>query len=308
VRRHTVVTDEAVTLGHLFANIPTDAARRTIGPAPRPGQRWVIEASQLALIARDHALGWTPLAPDERTVLERPGRRLSREDVAEALSAELVGMGVPAGLDPELTDFVPPVLPADAPEPQLLFEGLRFDAATRRFAGTLMVVADGMPPSRHTLAGRLVATRLAVVATRDLRADSAIGPGDVVLRRMAADRLGPSVADDPRSLIGGRARRALSADRPIALTDIAPSLAFRRDSGVLLVHEVAGLSIRAQGRALEDAVAGALVSVLSLATGTVVLAEATGPGTARPLGPQGGGSQPRPSRPTPGMSTAASQQ
>ena len=305
VRRLAVVTEEAVTLGHLFVNIPAALAQRPIGPAPRPGQRWVIEAPQLALIARDHALGWTPLSPDERIVLERPGRRLSTDEVLEVLATELAALGAPAGLDPELAGFTAPVLPVDAPEPRLLLEGVRFDAVTRRFSGTLMVVTDGMPPSRHPLAGRLVATRLAVVATRDLRADTLIGPDDVVLRRVAADRLPPGLAEDVRAVIGGRARRALAMDRPVAASDIAPALAFRRDGSVMLVHQIGGLSITAQARALEDATTGSIVTVLSLATGTMVLAEATGPGTARPLGPQGATPPQRPGRQPPGLRTAA---
>ena len=293
LRRLSVVTEEVVTLGHLFANIPVEAARRPIGPAPRPGQRWVIEAPQLALIARDHALGWAPVSADERLVLERPGRRLSADEVTEALAVELAASGAPAGLDPELAGFAPLVLPGEAPEPRLLFDAVRFDPASRRFSAVLLVLADGAPPMRQAIAGRLVATRLAIVATRDLRADAVIGAGDVALRRVAADRLPPGVADDTRLIIGGRARRAIAADRPVVLADVTPALAFRRDGVVLLVHEVAGLSITTQGRALEDAVAGAMVSVITLPTGTVILAEATGPGRARPLGPQPGLTPPR---------------
>ena len=46
-----------------------------------------------------------------------------------------------------------------------------------------------------------------------------------------------------------------------------------------------GLTITAQGRALEDAVQGAIVQVVNLSNGRILRAQVIGPGQARPLGP-----------------------
>ena len=101
LRQHVVLHEQVVTLGHLFANLPSGLEAATVGPAPLPGQRWVLEARQLSLIARDNRLTWRPTSPDERLVIERPGRRISREMVEDALAAELGMLGLPAGLEPE---------------------------------------------------------------------------------------------------------------------------------------------------------------------------------------------------------------
>lgn len=290
LRRHAVVHGGAVLLGDLFENAGPEADRR-LGPAPAPGQRWMLEAPQLSLIARDHGLAWKPLSAEDRMVVERPGRPLAREAVAEALMAELALLGAPEGLEPELTGFATPYLPEDAPEPRLMVEAARLDAAARRFQAALIVVAEGMSPIRMPLSGRLVATRPALVATRALATDSILGPGDVAVRRVALDRIPAGAAQDAGLLLGGRLRRAIPADRPLTQADVAPAVALRKDAPVLLVHEAPGLSLTAQARALEDAAAGAVTSVLNLATGTVVFAEVTGPGRARALG---GGQAPAP--------------
>lgn len=284
LRSHAIVTGPAVTLGDLFENAGARAAE-PLGPAPAPGQHWLLEAPQLALIARDHGLAWRPLSADQRMVIERPGRALPREAVVEALLPELQARGAPAELDAELVGFTPPFLPEEAPEPRLVPEGTNFDPATRRFSTTLLVLADGMSPLRLRLTGRMVATRPAVVATRALRADAVIGPGDVALRRVPVDRLTTGVAEDPQAVVGSRLRRPIGAERPVPLTDLVPLVVLHQGAPVVLVHEVPGLALTAQGRALEDAAMGATIPVMNLATGMVVLAQVMGPDRARPLGP-----------------------
>jgi flagella basal body P-ring formation protein FlgA len=285
LRRHAIVTEDVVTLGDLFANAAPELAARPLGPAPAPGQRWMLEEPQLSLIARDNGLGWRPLSADERMVVERPGRALPREAVAEALAEELATLGAPAGLEPDLAGYAILYLPEDAPEPRLMIEGARLDPGSRRFTATLLLVADGMPPVRQPLSGRMMAMRSAVVATRALRAGTVVGVEDVAVLRLPADRVPAGSTDDIRLVVGGSLRRAVAADRPVPLANVAPAYVVRKDSAVMLTHEAPGLAISAQGRALADAALGSVIEVLNLATGSVVHAEVTGPGRARPLGP-----------------------
>jgi flagella basal body P-ring formation protein FlgA len=285
LRQHVVVHEQVVTLGHLFANLPSGLEDATVGPAPLPGQRWVLEARQLWLIARDNSLAWRPASPNERLVLERPGRRISREMVEDALVAELGSLGLPAGLEPELAQFNPPVIAELSGEPRLLFDRPVIDLATRRFFASMVIVEPGSPAMRQDLSGRLVAMRSVVVPTRSLRAEEVISPEDVVLRRVATDRIPNGAVTEPALLIGARPRRPLAADVPLGMTDVIPNVVIRKDSVLSLFLQVGGLTVTAEARALEDAVAGAVVQVVNLSNGRVLRAQAIGPGQARPLGP-----------------------
>lgn len=285
LRRHVAVRTDVVTLGDLFAETTPELAARRLGPAPAPGQRWVLEAQQLSLIARDNGLAWRPSSPEDRMMVERPGRALSRDAISDALVEALSGLGAPPSLEPDLTGLSLPSLPEEAPEPRLIVEGARYDQGSRRFSANLLVVADGMAPLRMPLAGRMVAIRSVVVATRALAADTLVGPADVATRRLPGERVGPGAAENISLVVGRRLRRAVQADRPVPLADVVPDFVVRKDGAVLLVHDVPGLAITAQGRAQEDGARGGIVPVLNLATGTVVHAEVTGPGRARPLGP-----------------------
>ena len=285
LRQHVVVQEQVVTLGHLFANLPAAIGATTIGPAPLPGQRWVLEARQLSLIARDNSLDWRPASPNERLVIERPGRLISREMVEDALAAELGALGLPPGLEPELAQFNPPAIAALSGEPRLIFDRPAIDLAARRFFASLVIVAPGSPAIRQDLTGRLVAMRSVAVPTRPLRAEEVIVPEDVVLRRVATDRIPNGAVTDPALLVGARPRRPLAADVPLVMGDVVPNVIIRRDSVLSLLLQVDGLTITAQGRALEDAVQGAIVQVVNLSNGRILRAQVIGPGQARPLGP-----------------------
>ncbi|MFM7415489.1 MAG: hypothetical protein ACKO51_06845, partial [Alphaproteobacteria bacterium] len=145
LRSHSLVEDQVIRVSDIFEGSPNGDV--VVGAAPNPGQRYVIEAAQLAAIARRFNVEWRPTSGAERNVIERPGRALSREAAIEVLRAELLGLGLPADAELELSAFTPPVLPLNA-MPRLSAEGGNYEAASNRFAATLMVMADGMPSIR----------------------------------------------------------------------------------------------------------------------------------------------------------------
>lgn len=91
-------------------------------------------------------------------------------------------------------------------------------------------------------------------------------------------------------LLGQRMRRALPAGQALTPADVVLVAAVQRDAPVLLVHDQPGLSLTAQGRALEDGHVGRTVPVLNLVTGSVVLAQVLDGTHARALGPAPAGS------------------
>lgn len=150
VRSHSLVEDQVIRISDIFEG--TARGDVVVGAAPNPGQRFVIEASQLAGIARRFNVEWRPTSGAERIVIERPGRALSREAAIEVLRAELHGLGLPVDSELELSAFSPPILPLNA-LPRLSAEGGNYESGSNRFAATLIVMADGMPSIRMRVAG-----------------------------------------------------------------------------------------------------------------------------------------------------------
>ena len=279
VRPFAVVEEAVVRLSDLFEHAgPRGAA--VLGPAPAPGARLVVEAQQLAAIARGQGLAWRPVSGTERVVLERPGRAIPREDVVAALRAALRNQGLEEEAELDLQGFATPLVPERA-FVQLAVEAASLDTAGGRFAATLAVAADGMPTQRLRIAGRVVPTVPMLVAVRRLGAGEVVRPQDVRLVRVPASRLRPGAAQAMDGVVGQALRRPAAADQPLLLADLAAPVAVERGQTVTMVFEIPGMVLTAQGRAMEAAARGASVPVMNLASRTVVEAQVVAPGRVR---------------------------
>src|SRR5260370_432896 len=86
-------------------------AEMVVGPAPPPGRSIAIEAAQLAYIARLYDVNWRPVSGVERTSVERAGRPLTREEVAEPIPRTLPHTAPPAPPTPQLPNSTALQLP-----------------------------------------------------------------------------------------------------------------------------------------------------------------------------------------------------
>ncbi|MBD0271498.1 MAG: flagellar basal body P-ring formation protein FlgA [Acetobacteraceae bacterium] len=279
----SVVDGPALRLGDVFENAGS-RAEQAVGAAPAPGRRLVLDAAQLSALARAHGLAWRPLSAHERAVVERPGRAVPREEIEGALRAELSRLGLDPDAELDLGPLPPPVVPPAAVQ-LLSAENASLDTATGRFSATLVVLAEGAPTLRMRLAGRAVPTRPAVVATRRIGLGEVVGPGDARLVRLRAERVRPGTAERLEEVVGQRLRRPMAAEMPYASADLAAPPLVEKNAPVTVFLEAPGLSLSVQGRALDSAARGALVSVMNLASRTVVEGEVVGPGRVRvPIG------------------------
>jgi flagella basal body P-ring formation protein FlgA len=280
LRPHAVVEEPVLRLGALFEGLAPERAARPIGAAPEPGRRLVLEAGQLAALARAHGVAWRPLSPREQAMVERPGRPLARAEIEEVLRAELLPLGLDAEAALELGGLLPPLVPPGVPV-LLAAEGASYDTAGHRFAATLVIGAEGMAVQRLRVAGRAVATVPAVVATRRLALGEVLAPADVRPVRLRAELARPGMAALPEQVVGKELRRPIGADVPVLLADATPPVLVARNAAVILVLEAPGMQLTARGRALEAGGRGAVVRVANLISGSVVEAVVIGPGRVR---------------------------
>ncbi|WP_140881095.1 flagellar basal body P-ring formation chaperone FlgA [Muricoccus nepalensis] len=279
LRPHAVVEDAAIRLSDLFEDAGPNAGR-VVGPAPAPGRRIVVETAQLYAIARAHGVMWRPLTAADTVVVERPGRAVPRDEVADLLRGEFGRLGLDPAAELEMPGFQPPMVPLSS-FTQLSLEQPAFEAATNRFSATLVVVAEGMPTLRMRIAGRAVATAAVVVATRRLGLGDVVRAEDLRLVRQRSERVRPGVATDLGQVVGKALRRPVAEGLPFALVDLSAPAVIERNAMVLMMIDGPGISMTAQGRAMASAARGETVPVMNLASRSVVEAEALGPGRVR---------------------------
>ncbi len=105
-----------------------------------------------------------------------------------------------------------------------------------------------------------------VLAARTIRAQSIIGPGDVVVKAVDI----PGAATTPEAVIGLEARVSLYAGRPIRMGDVGKPALVDRNQIVPLIFEHNGLRITTEGRSLGRAGAGEVVRVMNMSSRNTV--------------------------------------
>lgn len=107
---------------------------------------------------------------------------------------------------------------------------------------------------------------VSLVATRLIRAQTVLSAADMT--QVAADI--PGALADAAAAVGLEARVTIYPGRPLRAGDLGPPALVDRNAVVPLAYRVGGLTILAEGRALDRAGAGDALRVMNLASRTTV--------------------------------------
>jgi flagella basal body P-ring formation protein FlgA len=292
LRAETTLDSSVVRLSDLFDDAGQRAGR-VLGPGPAPGQSIVVEAPQLAAIARQFGVDWRPTSSADRSVLDWPGRPLPREAVMTPLRAALAAVGAPADGDVDLPGFSAPMIPVGG-RTEVSVEQLDYDGASGRFGATLVIAGAGMPTSRARLSGRLYETLELPVPAHRLPAGSVVQASDLQRARVRADAVRDGMVHTPAEAVGMALKRPAVAGQPLVASDLMRPIMVPKGARVAMELYAPGLALSGQGVALEAGGAGDVIQVLNPTSRAVVAAEVVGPGRVRvaqgstPLQPAGG--------------------
>jgi len=265
----SMLSDGVVRLSDLFEDVGTD---RVLGPAPAPGTRIVVEAAQLAAIARQFGIAWRPASAGDRAILERPGRPMPTAEIHAVLRAALRSAGTAEDVELDIPALAPPILPLNTPARPDVTQ-LAYDSASGQFAATLLVTGTGFSPIHLRVAGRTREMASLAVPVRRIQAGEALRSDDLRLARVRAETIRGDVARTIADAIGQAPRRPLAAGQAVPLADLARPAVMHKGRPVMLRLESPGLALATQGQALEDAAPGARIRVLN--PGTRSILEAT---------------------------------
>jgi len=280
LRPMTTLHGPRVKLSDLFDDAGPNAGR-VLGPGPAPGGRIVVEAAQLAAIARQFSVDWRPASSADRAVLDWPGRPLSRSAVMAALQEALAASGVPPEhCEIDLADFTPPLVSLEAAARPLVSQ-LDYDRASGRFTAVLLVTADGTEPISARIGGRVDELIELPVATARLLACTVLGADDVHMARVRTGVANGAVARRPEDAIGMQLRHQVAAGQPLALADLSRPELVVRGANVQMLLDSPGIVLVAQGQAMESGAVGEHIRVLNPVSHAVIEAEVIGPDRVR---------------------------
>jgi flagellar basal body P-ring formation protein FlgA len=279
LRAATTLHASVVRLSDLF----DDAGSKSdvvLGPGPGAGARIVVEAPQLAAIARQFGVDWRPASPADRAVLERPGKPLHREDMLAAVKSAAMEQGASPDCDIDVADFNPPLVPFES-DPKPVVSDLDYDASTGRFTATVSVTGTAMEPLHLRLSGKVDDTMELPVATTRLPAGAVLRADDVRMARVRVSLVHGEVARRIEEVIGLQLNHQLAAGLPLVKSEFSRPSMVQRGAHVLMQLDSPGISLTAEGQALEAGAVGERIRVLNPTSRAVVEAEVTGPDRVR---------------------------
>lgn len=279
LRTMTLLHAPVVRLSDLFDAAGANASR-VLGPAPGPGGRIIVEAPQLAAIAREFDVDWRPASPADQAVLERPGRLLPRRPVLAAVRAAVIQAGAAPDSGVSLPGFTPPLVPDDA-RPRPTVTDVAYDRASGHFAALLAVTGPGMDPINLRISGQVDEMMELPVAVSRLPAGAVLRPEDVRMARVHLGMVHGEVMHTLSEAVGMQLRRPMEAGQPFAADGLMRPTMVRSGSTVAMRLVASGISLRAEGVAMDSGAAGERIRVMNPSSRAVVEAEVIGPGQVR---------------------------
>jgi flagella basal body P-ring formation protein FlgA len=274
LRTMTSLSAPVVLVSDLFDEAGATAGR-VLGPAPAPGQHIVVEAAQLAAIARQFGVDWRPASAADRSVLERPGRLLPRDLVLAALSRALAAAGAPTSNEIALSGYDAPMLPL-ASDPHALVEQLDYQNGSGRFAADVLVSGEAMAPIRLRLSGEVDEVAVIPVPSHRIPAGGIVRAADLVPLRVHVAALRGDVVRDVAQADGMSVRRAAASGQPLPIAELARPAAVGKGASVTLQLVSPGLALSVQGVALQPGAVGERIRVLNPVSRMIVEGDVVG--------------------------------
>jgi flagella basal body P-ring formation protein FlgA len=279
LRPMTTLAAPVVLLSDLFDDAGANAGQ-VLGPGPAPGGRIVVEAPQLAAIARQFGVAWKPVSKGDRAVLERPGKPLPRDAVMEVLRDALVNAGMNVDSEIEVPALAMPMIPFES-DLQPVVTQLNLDPESGIFSATLTLGGKQMAVAHIRASGRVHETVAVLVPVRRIQRGEVLRPSDLREQRLRAAQVNADVARLPSDAVGMTPRTALMADRPMRLAELVRPPAVEKGATVQMLLNGGGMALVAQAQALEAGAPGEHVRVLNPSSRAVVEATVIGPGQVR---------------------------
>jgi flagella basal body P-ring formation protein FlgA len=267
-----------ITFGDLFVGeaLPASLVNVAIGPAPRPGRRSAIDAKWLETTARRYGIEWTKPEGVTQVIVSRAGQPVPNDHIsatiAEALKQKASLAGVILSIEP-----VEIWIPATA-EPSIAVESLDYNSGTGHFTARVRAPADD--GEIFAVYGRATPAKPIATLNRDIKAGEILSVDDVSEQPIEMGRAAQDSITDVSAAIGLAAKRQMRAGQKLRESDLERPRMMKKGDIVTLIYEVPGMTLTAQGRAVTDAAAGDVVSIVNSQSHRTVEAKVTATGTA----------------------------
>ncbi len=271
----SVITDSSIKLGDLFDGLD-NKADRVLGPAPRPGQDMTLNARTLMRIAKALDLDWRPVSSADTIVLTRAATVIERNQVEDSIKNALHGEGLNGDFNVIIpNEMAEMILPYETPN-SVEVVSLNYLPNTDRFEAMLAAPSKENAVRQMRVSGSVERLVKVPVPRTTLQAGDLIGIRDIDFIDMPEERVNHDLVMKAEDLVGMTPRRILMSGKTVKLNEIEAPRIVDRGENVTMVFTANGMTLTAQGKALEFGAMGDYIRVTNTSSNETVQGLVTG--------------------------------
>jgi len=282
LRENITVSSPYIRLNDLFNNVTDDIGDTAIAYAPKPGRRASFDAKWLFRVARAYNLDWRPLSANLAVHATRDSIIIGKNEILDALHEALSLHNLPENPMIDLSNRNLRVhVPSDI-MPLVTVDEVAFNQRSKRFSA-IVSIADAKPDAasieRVRITGQVHNMVHVPTLKKSLQKGEVISEDDIHWMTMREDRIQRNGVTDISSLIGKATKRRLSAEKLISANDVQDPILVEKGSIVTILLRKPGISLSAQGRAMEHGSDGETIRIVNTNTSRTIEAKVVGSGT-----------------------------
>jgi flagella basal body P-ring formation protein FlgA len=181
-------------------------------------------------------------------------KKVAEAMVEDSVAEEVEVLVLPSGM--------PMLHKADHPI-ELVIHSLQVNPDSKRWQAEAYVVANGKTETVKPIAGRYDEMVKVPVLSRQMGNKDVIELEDIEFKLMPSRKLRKDTVTDSDQLLGKSARKLISAERMIRLSEVAPAITVEKDREVEMTYNTPYMSLRTSGKALENGHKGDLIRVMN---------------------------------------------
>lgn len=266
------VIGEVVTLSDIFENVSSHRST-PIFKSPALGREGTVRLEQLIDAAGRHGFTFdTPLNLKTITV-SRPARTIPKEQISKLIEKQIASqVQIQKDSQFKLT-FSAPLKNMKIPlaySGELKVTKFKYDHNRKYFSATFTPTEDRDNRYSKTISGRSLTAYRRPVLIRAIKRGDRISAGDIEIKLFPLIRIPKTAISSTNEIIGMTATKTLRNGNFIKASDIETPKLVKKDQLVTLIFEFEGLTLKTQGKAMEDGGLNTSISVLNVQSKRVV--------------------------------------
>lgn len=199
------------------------------------------------------------------------------EDIEQAIAEELQSRGAGSDIKVIMLTKDPRSFYSGTLPITFSIEKLAFNAKNNSWDAECHIRSSGKAIQTTTINGRYEERVEVPTVNRRLMNGETITKADIGWVSIATNRVHKDVITSADELIGKAAKRPLTENRPIRVSDVLSPLVIKRGDLVQVSFQTQNMTIQTMGRAQENGAVGTAISIKNADSGALIHAVVTGP-------------------------------